>query len=82
MILDVGFGGRAGWTGRDGGARVGSDSSVSGFEAEEISTSCNFASIEGGEGGISTTDGVGGLGGYECTRVESESMEGLGEFKP
>jgi hypothetical protein len=32
-----------------------------------------------GEGGRSTADGAGGLGGYECTNVESVSVDNFGE---
>lgn len=47
----------------DGGANVLGDA-----------ISSSFASIDCGEGGDSTTDGVGGLGGYECTDVEVTSV--------
>lgn len=36
--------------------------------------SSSFASIDCGEGGDSTTDGVGGLGGYECAEPEVISV--------
>ena len=36
--------------------------------------SSSFASIDCGEGGDSTTDGVGGLGGYECAELEVISV--------